>query len=509
MTIALRDYQANAVQAVRDAYRGGARAVLLVLPTGGGKTVVFSHVTGTTAERGRRVVILAHRVELIRQASNKLTDAGVQHGIIAPNFTPTPRDLVQVASVQTLARRLEDPRYAPPDLIVIDEAHHSVAGQWAKVTAAYPKARLLGVTATPERLDGRGLGTIAGGVFDAMVEGPSVGDLTKMGFLSPARVFAPADGPDLSGVRTRGGDYDAAALAGAMGGMRVVGDAVEHYAKHCPGQPAILFSPSVAHAETMAAAFRAAGWRAVAASGASPPAERDAAIKGLGTGTVQVLCSCDLISEGLDVPAVGAVILMRPTKSLGLYLQQVGRGLRPAPGKDHLTVLDHAGNTLAHGLIADAREWSLEGRKKRPANPGIRQCKQCLAIFSGPKCTECGWSTPAGAGTPREIEHVAGELREIDAPPVTVDTARLNHLRTAKLSDLILQAAGRAKDLHEIAKARGFKRGWAWHQQERWRAAHAPARTVAAPVPPPAPALPAASHGEDFSEIDRWMQGAA
>lgn len=498
MSVSLRPYQAEAVERVRNAYRAGARAPLLVMATGAGKTVTFSAVTDGAAQRGNRVTILAHRVELIRQASAKLNDAGVRHGIIAPGYTPTPRDAVQVASVQTLVRRLNDPLYQPPDLIVIDEAHHAVAGQWARVTAAFPKARLLGVTATPERLDGRGLGTAAGGVFDAMVEGPSVADLTEMGFLSPARVFAPADGPDLSGVRTKGGDYDPAALAGAMGGMRVVGDAVEHYARLTPGQPAILFSPSVAHAETMAEAFRAAGWRAVAASGKSAPAERDAAIAGLGNGKVQVLCSCDLISEGLDVPAVGAVILMRPTKSLGLYLQQVGRGLRPAPGKDRLTVLDHAGNTLSHGLIGDAREWSLEGRKKRPANPGIRQCKQCMAIFSGPKCGECGWSSPVGAGAPREIEHVAGQLSEVSAEPVKVDTARLQYLRSAKLSDLIQAAGGRPKELAEIAKARGFKNGWAWHQRQAWHDGRKQASARAS-------APPAAS----MDDLDRWIRGAA
>ena len=340
-------------------------------------TVMFSYVASSTAARGRRVLILAHRKELIRQASRKLSDAGIAHGIIAPGFTPTD-DLVQVASVQTLQRRLKDPRYSPPDLIVIDEAHHAVAGQWATVVAAYPRACILGVTATPERLDGRGLGVAHGGPFDALVMGPTVRFLIDNGFLTPTRVFAPADGPDLTGIRTRGGDYEVGSLAAAMSGAQLVGDAVEHYAKHAPGQPAILFSPSVAHAETMAAAFRVKGWRATAASGTSSAADRDAAINGLASGAVQILCSCDLISEGLDVPAVGCVILMRPTKSLGLYLQQVGRGLRPAPGKSHLVVLDHAGCSLQHGMVEDDRQWSLEGRDRKAKPAGTKQCKACF-----------------------------------------------------------------------------------------------------------------------------------
>ncbi|MFH5927129.1 DEAD/DEAH box helicase [Roseomonas xinghualingensis] len=455
MAVSLRDYQEHAVLAVRQAYLSGKRRVLVVLPTGGGKTVVFAHVAGATAERGNRVLILVHRRELIRQASRKLTDAGVKHGIIAPGFTPT-KDPVQVASVQTLARRLEDPRYAAPDLIVIDEAHHAIAGQWATISAAYPNARLLGVTATPARLDGRGLGVDAGGCFDDLVLGPSMADLIQRGFLTPAKVFAPAEAPDLDGVRTKGGDYDAAELSELMSQPRIVGDAVEHYARHCPGQPAICFSPSVAHAEATAEAFRKAGWRAQAASGSTPGPERDAAIKGLETGAVQVLCSCDLISEGLDVPAVGAVILLRPTKSLGLFLQQVGRGLRPAPGKTHLIVLDHAGNTLTHGMPDAEREWSLEGRKKRgkAKAPPVSQCPTCFACHApAPKCPECGHAYQRAERA--EAEVMDGQLQEVDA-------ARLESLRRRPLKDLLREATTRDQ-LTEIAKARGYKKGWTFH----------------------------------------------
>jgi len=460
MTVDLRDYQQTAVDHVRDAYRSGARAPLLVLPTGGGKTVVFSHVAANAAGRGNTVLILVHRRELIRQASAKLRDAGVPHGIIAPGHTPT-RDACQVASVQTLGRRLSDPRYPVPSLIIIDEAHHAVAGQWATICAAYPEARLLGVTATPQRMDGLGLGIEAGGPFDHLVLGPSMADLIERGFLTPARVFAPAEAPDLSGVRTRGGDYEAGALAQAMAAPRIVGNAVEHYARHTPGLPAILFSPSVAHAEATAEAFRAAGWRAVAASGSTEPAARDAAINGLATGAVQVLCSCDLISEGLDVPAVSTVILLRPTKSLGLYLQQVGRGLRPAPGKTHLTVLDHAGNTLLHGMPDAPRDWTLAGRergKKKDPIEASRQCPSCFAVHTpAGECPECGHQYETA---PREIEHVEGDLSEVDA-------ARLTALRQRPLREL-LRAAQDRDALKEIARARGYKPGWVHHiMQER------------------------------------------
>lgn len=457
--IALRPYQQKLADDTRDAYAAGARAVLAVAPTGAGKTIFFSYVASSAVARGKRVLVLCHRRELIRQASRKLNDAGVEHGIIAPGFTGT-RDHVQVASVQTLGRRLKDPNLLPFDLLVIDEAHHAVAGQWADVVEAFPRARILGVTASPERLDGRGLGVEAGGCFDALVMGPAVLDLIGGGFLSPTRTFAPSEAPDLAGIRTVAGDYAAGAVSEVMERPKIVGDAIAHYTKHAAGLPAILFSPSVAHAETMAAAFREAGYRAVAASGTTSPAERDAAIAGLATGEVEVLCSCDLVSEGLDVPAVGCVILMRPTKSLGLYLQQVGRGLRPAPGKSHLIVLDHAGNSLRHGMIEQPREWSLAGRPKKERGevvPSAMQCAQCFAVFTPASvCPECGFAAkPAERAGPQQVD---GEL-------VEVGKEKVDGIRNAKLSDL-LKLAKSEQDLREIAAARGYKAGWVFHQRQ-------------------------------------------
>jgi len=458
MTLTLRPYQEEAIEGVRDAYRSGARAPLLVAPTGAGKTVMFGFISGQTASRGKRVLILAHRRELIRQASRKLHEAGVHHGVIAPGHDQTAHP-VQVASVQTLTRRLD--RLQPPDLIVIDEAHHAVAGQWATVIAAFPSARLLGVTATPERLDGRGLGVEVGGCFDALVMGPRVADLIEQGHLTGTRVFAPADAPDLTGVRTKGGDYEHAALNAAMSKPSITGDAILHYNRHAAGQPAILFSPSVEHAREMAAAFSAAGWRAASASGATPTAERDAAIAGLATGAVQVLCSCDLISEGLDVPAVGCVILMRPTKSLGLYLQQVGRGLRPAAGKDRLIVLDHAANTLMHGPIEADREWSLRGRPKRQA-AAARQCPACYAVHApAAACPACGHRYASeGAEGRAGPEVVAGELQEMTAP-------KLPPLRN------VLWRAKTEDDLRALARERGYKPGWVRRVMAERAARHA------------------------------------
>lgn len=463
--VTLRPYQQEAVEGVRDAFRQGHRAPLLVAPTGAGKTVMFSHIASSAKARGSRVLIIAHRKELIRQDSRKLRDAGVSHGIIAPWADPT-GDLVQVASVQTLARRLETlPRF---DLIIIDEAHHAVAGTWAKVIAAQPWAKILGVTATPERMDGKGLGISAGGVFDTLVMGPLIGDLIGGGFLTPSRVFAPTEAPDLTGIKTRGGDYDSTALSSIMSEPKLTGDVVAHYAKYAPGLPAIAFCTCVQDAQMYAEAFKAAGWRARAAYGAMPGEERDAAINGLADGSVQVLTTCDLVSEGLDVPCVGAVILLRPTKSLGLHVQQVGRGLRPMPGKTHLIVLDHAGNTFKHGLPDSLHNWSLEGRSKKERDGSAIatwRCEHCFSVNAATarKCQECG--EPRKLDKPEEedrrMEVAEGELVELDEAA----QARLNYLRQQPYKQ-VLREAQTEDDLKEIAKARNYKRGWVFHQMK-------------------------------------------
>jgi DNA repair protein RadD len=447
----LRSYQQHAVDALRRSYGSGHRAPLLVLPTGAGKTVVFTHVTDLARSRGRRVCVVAHRRELIRQASAKLTQASVPHGIIAAGTPPSSAELVQVASIQTVARRLDS--LPPFDLIVLDEAHHAIAAQWRTLLAAQKKARILGVTATPQRLDGRGLGLVEGGVFDDLVLGASVSELIEQGFLVGARVFAPARVPDLTGVATRAGDFDPDQLAALMGTVSITGDAVEHYTRLAAGLPAIAFCVTVEHAEQVAVAFQDAGWRAACVHGRTPALERDAAIAGLGTGVTQVLTSCDLISEGLDVPSLGAVILLRPTRSLALHLQQIGRGLRPAPGKEHLIALDHAGNTSRLGFIDEIRPWTLKSRPKGDAQPptASRHCPECDAVHSlAPVCPDCGFVYPV---SPHLVIQQPGQLGEI---------TELQHLRTAPLRVLLTGHDARDR-LEAIRLAKGYKPGWITH----------------------------------------------
>lgn len=409
MTIALRDYQEKAVSDVRDSFRRGYRRTLLVLPTGGGKTHCFSYIAAGVSKSKKRVLILAHRRELLKQISKALKAQGVHHAVMAGGHRGIPTAAVVVASVFTIASRLK--RFPKPDLIIGDEAHHFTPDStWGKVVKSFPEARVLGVTATPERADGKGLGLM----FDNMIVGPSVAELTEMGFLSRAEVYAPK-APDLTGVKSRGGDYVVSQLEDLMDKSTVTGDAVKHYLELARGKKAVAFCVSVKHAQDVAEAFKAAGVAAASIDGGMNTAQRDGVLADFERGTIDVLTSCDLISEGFDLPAVEVAILLRPTKSLGLYLQQVGRAIRIAEAKTRTLVLDHANNTRTHGFIDDHREWELTAdklRRKKPQAETVRTCPKCFAAHRPmSNCPKCGHQYELKE---RKVVHVDGNLEKME-----------------------------------------------------------------------------------------------
>jgi len=448
MAISLRDYQVDAITKLREAYRAGARAPLLVLSTGAGKTICFAAITQAAATRGRRVLILVHRRELIRQASAKLTQAGVNHGIIAAGFEPSDQP-VQVASVQTLARRLQQQHWQP-DLTVIDEAHHAISNTWSNVISYWPDSLLLGVTATPIRQDGRGLGAM----FDRLILGPSTADLMAAGYLTPVKIYAPPQVADLTGIRTRAGDYANDQAAAAMTRPTVTGDAITHYQRIGAGQPAIAFCCNVNHATSVCDAFNAAGISATTLLGNT--IDRDALVARFGAGALQVLVTVEVVSEGFDCPGAAVAILLRPTQSEGLYLQQVGRVLRPAPGKAAAIVLDHVGNVHRHGFPDDVRPWSLDDARQRtgkggPPAPSVRTCEACFAAFKpAPQCPLCGTRSKLST---RELKQQAGQLEELARKAVARARAR----------DRRQQAQARTlQELIHIGQARGMKNPVAW-----------------------------------------------
>jgi len=446
VSITLRPYQNTLIERARANFLVGKRSQLLVLPTGGGKTVCFSYMAGRAVDKGLRVWILAHRVELLDQISKTLTAFGVPHGMIAPGYMGDRRKPVQVASVFTLARRLD--RYDAPDLIIVDEAHHAISeSTWGRVITAFPAAKLLGVTATPIRLSGEGLGDL----FQSMVVGPSMRDLIEQGALSPYRLFAPA-GVDLSGVHSRMGDFVRGEIERAMDKPSITGDAVKHYQRLAPGRRAVAFCVSVEHAVHVAEQFRAAGISAQAIDGGMDRTLRASVLSEFSAGRIQVLASCDLISEGFDVPAIEAAILLRPTQSLGLYLQQVGRALRTFPGKDEAIILDHAGNVARHGLPDEDRVWSLEGAPKKKGEKKsevpVKTCGSCFAtVHSAATHCACGFEFPV---VKREVEHVEGDLQEIDLA-TAVRQRRQEQGRAQSEADLVA-----------IGRSRGMKRPELW-----------------------------------------------
>jgi DNA repair protein RadD len=327
------------------------------------------------------------------------------------------------------------------------------------------------VTATPQRLDGKGLGT----AFDVIVEGPQVRDLIGAGHLSRFDYLAPPSRADLSGVSTRMGDFDRAEAARIMDQAVITGDAVEHYARHLNGRPAIAFCISVEHAEHVAEMFRSRGWRAASVDGSMEPERRRGLIADLGRGRLNVLTSCELISEGVDVPVVAGALLLRPTKSLSMFLQQIGRCLRLKPDGSAAVILDHVGNVERHGLPDAPRAWSLAGRDKREGAPPNRTCGLCFKVVPigcTPECdmgSDCGLAAEGAGGRP-ELQQVDGELVRYSDPHAWTGGIDMRTARGRDWFTLLERCDGHAERFEQIAKARGYKRGWVKHAMSERKA---------------------------------------
>lgn len=433
--IELHPFQKQSVEDIRAVYRAGARRPLLVSPTGSGKTVMFSFITQGHVAKGGRVLILVHRQELMDQVAEMLGNFDTPFGGISPDWAWEPSKAVQVASVFTMVRRTWN-----PTLIIVDEGHHACGSTtWGKVIAAHPKARVLGVTATPIRLSGEGLSES----FDVLVQGPTTQQLIEQGHLSRFRTFCPST-PDLSAVHKRMGDFKISELVSAVDRPSLTGDAVTQYRRHALGRQGVAFCVSVEHAKHVADDFKSAGIAAMNIDGGLPREWRRDIVRDFKAKKLQILTSCDLISEGFDCPGIEVGISLRPTHSLGLWLQQFGRCLRVAPGKTEAIMLDHAGNAMRHGLPTDPREWSLEGTAsaKGPRTPSIRVCPECFAAMAAyhPKCIQCGHQFVAA---PRQIERREGALEEMT--PEQLEEARAAQAATDKKALEILTNLGRRR----------------------------------------------------------------
>ena len=434
MTLLLRDYQHELKEGLYREWRNGARNVLGVLPCGGGKTAVFSNII---AEHDCASVAIAHRSELVSQMSVALARNGVRHRVIGPGSLV--RNVVQchimtmgrsyydagarcaVASVQTLTSRDDnDQWHRNVGLWVTDEVHHLLAdNMWGTAVGMFPNARGLGVTATPMRADGKGLGRHAEGLIDSMVVGPGMRSLIDAGYLSDYRIFAPATAIDLSAVPvTASGDFSPEPLRAAMHRSRIVGDVVAHYLRLTPGKLGITFAVDIESAVELSEAYRAAGVPAEVLTGKTPANIRYKLLGMFARGEIKQLCTVDIISEGFDLPSVEVCSMGRPTQSYGLYVQQFGRAIRPLDGKTHAYILDHVSNVLRHGLPDSPRDWTLDRRQRRASNATettvpIRICPACTGAYERVR-TSCPYCNhvpePAGRGTPEQVD---GDLAEM------------------------------------------------------------------------------------------------
>lgn len=426
----LREYQTELIARTRKSWAAGHKRPCIVLGCGGGKSVIVAEIARKTTAKGNRVLFIVHRKELCDQIRKTFEWWGVD------------MDYCTIGMVQTITRRLQKIR--PPSLIITDENHHCLANSYRRIYEAFPGAYCVGVTATPVRLDGSGLGD----VNDDLIVGPPTRWLIDNGYLAPYQYYS-VKLIDADALKTRREEYD---LTGVVLDRKIYGDVIQSYRRFADGLKAICYCPSIPYSEQMAERFRAADIPAAHIDGSTDKHERDRVIADFLAGKIQVLCNVDLISEGFDVPDCGAAILLRPTKSLTLYIQQAMRCMRYKPGKTAV-IIDHVGNVFRHGFPDDDRDWDLYAKpdKKTRKKPEIRakECPECMAAVpsAAAECPHCGYKFRTEG---REIEE-DGSAKIEEIKRITADYTRPGDCRSYR-------------ELLEYAKNHGYKPGWAWYQ---------------------------------------------
>lgn len=502
----LRDYQIKLKQGVFDAWRGGARDVCAVSPTGSGKTKTSASIVKEFTAEGLPTVISAHRQELVAQLSCAMAAEGVYHNIIASRSTVNlvsnlhvakfgrayyhPDAPSAVSSVDTIIRRDLGSYRDSVALYMTDEAHHLAGAakggpnKWLKARQMFPSALGLGVTATPDRSDGQGLGRHADGCFDVLVEGPTMRELIRRGYLTDYRIFCPPSDMDLSQVSvSAGGDYSRDGLKLASRKSSIVGDVVKEYLKIAAGKRGITFAVSVEDAEDIAQRFNDCGVPAVALSANNTDKEREDAIEALRRGDILQIVNVDLLGEGVDIPAIEVVSFARPTQSYSLYIQMFGRALRPAEGKAHAIIIDHVGNVerfiaKGRGLPDSPQTWTLDRRERHGRKDtddiviNLTVCDECFAAYdkSLDCCPHCGAVPAPGAGVGRSApEQVEGDLYEMPAELLAKLRGEADRLVTEspeQTRDKMLAAGapsvaayGAAKNIRQRAESQHALRG--------------------------------------------------
>jgi superfamily II DNA or RNA helicase len=425
----LREYQAELIGKIRLAILHGSKSIVSVLGCGGGKSIIQAEIARSATAKGNRVLFLVHRKELCEQITNTFKAQGVD------------MDLCSVSMVQTVSRHID--KLPEPRIIITDEAHHSTAASYKKIYAAFPDACRLGFTATPCRLNKGGLGE----VYDKLITSVTTQWLIEHNYLSPYKYYS-VKLADTSGLHIKAGDYKADEVAELMQNKEIYGETVKQWEKLAKGKKTIAYCASVEAAEETAEQFRQAGYTAASLSGSTPKELRARIMQEFRESKIMILTNCELFGEGLDVPDCECTILLRPTQSLTLYIQQSMRSMRYMSGKTAI-IIDHVGNCYLHGLPDDNREWTLEPKKKQENMVKIRECPQCYAVYppTQQKCPYCGYAAV------KEIQRKDKEVVEIDL----VEMKRQDDIRNTRLSDADLRTW---PEVVEFQKLHGYKFAW-------------------------------------------------
>lgn len=453
----LRQYQSTALDKIRRLIVSGKKSIMVQSPTGSGKGVMLSHIINSANVKGKTVLFLVHRSEILLQVSAYMEKYGITHGIIKSGFEANYTHPVQLASFQTIIRRMTffEEQF---DIVIIDEAHHATASTYLKVINAFKKHLIIGFSATPTRQNGMGLGNL----FDAMVQVASIQDLTNMGFLAPIRYFAPVE-PDLTGVKLKAGDYNEKQLEPVMMTEGLIAGIVEYWMQYGENRKTVIFATGISHSMAIREKFATVGVVAEHIDGNTPAELRKDIIDCFKSGIIKIIVNCQILTEGVDVPDISCVILARPTKSLPMYMQMLGRGMRVIKGKDNMILLDHAGCVYEHGFVHEITDWHLstttktENKKQKERNEKESRpitCPICNCVYTGQlKCPQCG-TIPGIRQFGKDVEYIDGKLGEIQFKP--------KKEKSAPVTMAVKQEW--YSQLCNYGHSKGYQSGWADNQ---------------------------------------------
>lgn len=458
----LRGYQEKAIQKLRACLASGKKRIILQASCGAGKTIISSEIVSRAIERGKKVLFLVNRRDLIKQTVDKYTEYGLgdEIGIIMAGEDSALNKPIQCASLQTYTRRLKLQRlewniwFHNADLIIYDECHSSNAPTYKAILEHYKDKYIIGLSATPLGAAGTGLGT----TFEEIVQCVPTAELIKQGFLVPPVHYAPSK-PDLSGIGIVAGDYNKKQLGERVNKPKLVGDIYENWARLASNRSTIIFATNVKHSIAIKQEFEKNGVSIEHIDAHTCDEDREDIYTRFEAGDVQVLTNVGVCCEGSDLPIASAVVIAKPTLQIGRWIQMGGRGARPYPGKEDFLILDHAGCIEKHGFIDDEVEWSLDAKMPAAKKKVVRKkektlltCEVCSFVFSGRRCPQCGAEVKEWG---KKIEAINADLEQVGKTrekPATMEDKRRFYAM-----------------LKFYQQEKGYKDGWiAWKFKEKF-----------------------------------------